>query len=369
MNLLERAWVVAESSPTGPANTTLELVSGARSLAKVVDVLTWGDGASIGTASTRLGAYGVARIYSVGDPSPCLPGPRVAGALAELIESGNVPDVVLVGATYDGRDVAGRLSAKLDRPTITNVVALSLAEGPGGETEARAEHAIFGGTQTASSRFDGPVPGIFVVRDRCFEATTVEATTVEATETGAEATTVEGSPAGGSPVEVVTLQVGDLGRTDAAQVVARHVEEQAGPKLDEATVVVSGGRGLGGAERYAMVEELASLLHGAAGASRAIVDAGWVPYSHQVGQTGKTVQPTVYIACGISGATQHMVGMKGAGHVIAINSDRDAPIFGISDLGVVGDCNAVLPRLIEAVRARAVRARAVRARGDSGRQG
>ena len=125
-----------------------------------------------------------------------------------------------------------------------------------------------------------------------------------------------------------------------------------GPKLDDSAVVVSGGRGLGSAENYALVEELAKLLKGAAGASRAIVDSGWVPYSHQVGQTGKTVKPTVYIACGISGATQHMVGMKGAKNIIAINKDQDAPIFAIADLGVVGDVTKVLPKLIESIKAR-----------------
>jgi electron transfer flavoprotein alpha subunit len=159
-------------------------------------------------------------------------------------------------------------------------------------------------------------------------------------------------PSGGGAAEIVAAAVPDLGAVGAATVVATHVEESSGPKLDEANIVVSGGRGLGEAGKYEMIEQLAKLLKGAAGASRAIVDAGWVPYSYQVGQTGKVVKPGVYIACGISGATQHMVGMKGAKNIVAINKDKEAPIFGIADLGIVGDVHKVLPKLIEALQSR-----------------
>ncbi len=160
-------------------------------------------------------------------------------------------------------------------------------------------------------------------------------------------------PAGGGPAQVVAVESVDAGRGAEAKVLDRHVEEAEGPKLEEADVVVSGGRGLGGEEHYSLVETLAKLLKGAPGATRAIVDAGWVPYSHQVGQTGKTVKPKLYLALGLSGATQHLVGMKGSDTIIAVNKDPEAAIFSVADLGVVGDVHKVVPKLIEALEARA----------------
>ena len=251
----------------------------------------------------------------------------MAAALAAQVEAGNRPDAILVPQTYDGRDIAGRLSARIDRPVLTNIV------GARGERRSGWSPSTPSSVAPRSSRPASPAdrPGIFVIRAKSFAA----------------------EPTGGGPAAVDTWDVPALGAEGAATVLSSHVEESEGPKLDEAAVVVSGGRGLGEAAGYKMIEELAKLLGGAAGASRAIVDAGWVPYSHQVGQTGKTVKPTVYIAAGISGATQHMVGMKGAKNIIAINKDQEAPIFSIADLGIVGDVNKVLPKLIEALRQRA----------------
>ena len=315
-------WVVAEVVDGAPTTTSLELVSHARTLADTVEVVVWGDGAS---AAGTLGEYGATTVHDVGDLGGALPGAPVAAAIAAAVGAGSGPDAVLLPATYDGRDVAGRLSVKLDRPVLTNVVDLTEADGG-----LASQHAIFGGAEILTARFTGEGPGIFVIRAKSFPA----------------------EPSGGAPAAVVAAPAPDTGASNTARIVARHVEERTGPKLDEADVVVSGGRGLGEKDQYVLIEQLATLLHGAAGASRAIVDAGWVPYSHQVGQTGKTVKPTVYMACGISGATQHMVGMKNSKNIVAINKDQDAPIFQVADLGIVGDVHKVIPKLIEALQAR-----------------
>jgi electron transfer flavoprotein alpha subunit len=318
---LSKLWVLVEPSGDSFTTTSLELLSHARTLSSDVAAITWGVGA---TLAAQAGEYGASTLYDAGDIGSALPGVPVASAIAALIGSAGEPDAILIPTSYDGRDIAGRLSARLDRPVLTNVTGLS---DDGGLV---TEHPVFGGSLTVKAKFTNGAPGIIVVRAKSFPA----------------------EPSAGAPANVVAAPVGDTGATGTAQIVESHVEERTGPKLEEASVVVSGGRGLGDASAYAMIEELAKLLHGAAGASRAIVDAGWVPYSHQVGQTGKTVKPLVYIACGISGATQHMVGMKGSKNIVAINKDADAPIFQIADLGIVGDVHKVLPALIEAVKGR-----------------
>ncbi len=322
---VDKIWVLVERADGKVPPAALELLTRARDLATTVEAVAWGP--DVAAVAAELGAYGAAAVLDAGDPGDALVGAPVAGAIAAAVAQGNGPDAVLIAATYDGRDIAGRLSARLDRPVITNVVGLE-ADGDG----LLSEHGIFGGTQVATARFTGAGPALFVVRPKSFSA-----------EPGGG---LEGAP------QVRPLPSGDLGSTNTAAIVAHHAEERTGPKLDEADVVVSGGRGLGSADAYAMIDELAKLLGGAPGASRAIVDAGWVPYAYQVGQTGKTVKPTVYLACGISGATQHMVGMKNSKNIIAVNKDQDAPIFTVADLGIVGDVHKVLPKLIEALKAR-----------------
>jgi len=319
---MDKIWVVVDRNGDKVAAASLELLTKARELGGTVEGITWGDAAPL---AAEAGAHGATTLHTVGDLGSGLPGPAVAAATAAQVGAGSGPDAILVSQSYDGRDIAGRLSVRIDRPVLTNVVGLEAADGG-----LVTEHAIFGGTEILKARFTGDTPGIYVIRAKSFAA----------------------EPGDGGAAAVDTWEVPTLGAEGSAAVLASHVEESEGPKLDEAAVVVSGGRGLGEAGGYKMIEELAKLLGGAAGASRAIVDAGWVPYSHQVGQTGKTVKPTVYIAAGISGATQHMVGMKSAKNIIAINKDQEAPIFSIADLGIVGDVNKVLPKLIEALQQR-----------------
>ncbi|MCU1369227.1 MAG: etfA [Ilumatobacteraceae bacterium] len=319
---LSKVWVHAELTPEGNlAPISLEILAKAREIADTVEVFTGSDGSAVAATA---GAHGATKVLATGDLSGKLQGVHVAAALAAAIEAGDAPDLILAGTTYDGRDIAGRLSVKLDKPVLTNNVDIDVTDGIVVTTP------IFGGTQLVKTKFAAGAPAIALFRPKSFVA----------------------EESGGGAAEVTTIAVPDTGAAGAAKMIDRHVEETTGPKLDEAAVVVAGGRGLGEASKFELIEDLAKSLKGAPGASRAIVDAGWVPYSYQVGQTGKVVKPTVYIAAGISGATQHMVGMKGSKNIIAINKDPEAPIFGVADLGIVGDVHKVLPKLLEALQAR-----------------
>jgi electron transfer flavoprotein alpha subunit len=319
---LSSIWVLAQGADGAPTTATLELLTKARSLGGSVTAFYVGDPAEV---AATLGEFGASKVYATGDLGGNLPGVAVASSISAIVQGGDAPDVFLFPQDYVGRDVVSRLSVKLDRSVLTNNVDLTV-DGD----SVRATTPIFGGTQLVTTTFTGPAPYLVTFRPKSFAA----------------------EPAGGGAPEVLAAPLPDLGATGGAKIQATHVEEHAGPKLDEAAIVVSGGRGLGESSKYELIEQLAKQLRGAPGASRAIVDAGWVPYSYQVGQTGKVVKPTVYIAAGISGATQHMVGMKGSKNIIAINKDKEAPIFGIADLGIVGDVHKVLPKLIEALQSR-----------------
>jgi electron transfer flavoprotein alpha subunit len=319
---LSKIWVLAEANDGEVASTTLELLTKARDLADTVECVYAGDDAD--EVAETLGQYGCETIHQV-DVDDALVGVPVGAAIAGAVDDGEGPDALLCATSYDGRDVAARVSVKLDKTVITNVVDIELD----GDSLVGTE-PVFGGTTLVKTKFAGEGPYVVLVRPKSFEA----------------------EPSGGAEADVEDLDIPDLGGAGGATVSERHVEESDGPKLDEAAIVVAGGRGLGDSEKFDLVDNLAKQLGGAAGATRAIVDAGWVPYSLQVGQTGKVVKPDVYIAAGISGATQHLVGMKGSKTIIAINKDAEAPIFEIADLGIVGDVHKVMPALLEALASR-----------------
>jgi electron transfer flavoprotein alpha subunit len=315
--------VFAEIVDGKPAPVVLELLTKARSLGGTVEAIALSPDAE--GAAEALGEYGATTVHAGTDAAygEILLGGPAADAIAALAATLQ-PDLILIGSTYLGRDVAGRLAAKLDVPVIAN--GLDLAAN--GEVEVQS--SIFGATQNVTTSFEGKKPAIALVRPKSFAA--------------------EGGGGGAATVSPVSSEIAEQHR--GARVVERRAEAASGPKLEEAPIVISGGRGLGDPKNFELLEQLASLIGGAVGASRAVVDAGWVPYSMQVGQTGKTVKPTVYIAVGISGAMQHTVGMKNAKTIVAINRDAEAPIFKLADLGVVGDALKILPQVIEEIKAR-----------------
>ena len=308
-------WVFCEEVDGAPSTLGLELLAKARGLGEPTVLYA---GAGSAEAWETLGDHGALRVLHF-DHGDMLAAAPIAAAVATRAGEQS-PGMILFGQAYTDRDVAGRLAVRLGLPVLSN--AVDVAFEPDGTATTR--HEISGGAEVAVAAFRAPGPHLAIVRPKSFPA----------------------EPVGGPPPEVVPMEIPDVGGAGAV-VTERHARRREGPDLEEAAVIVSGGRGLGAAEHYSMVESLAAPLGAATGATRAIVDAGWVPYAKQVGQTGKTVKPDVYIACGISGAMQHLVGMKDAKTIIAINKDPDAPIFTIADLGIVGDVHKVMPKLIE----------------------
>lgn len=313
-------WVYAELTPEGPHTSAFELLTKARSLGEDVAAVALGPGAT--AAAAALGEYGAQTVYANDDPvyGEFLAQPA-AHALSELVDA-YAPDMILFSTSHDARDVAGRLQAKTGSTLMSNATDVPSLE--------RAQTQIFGDTVIVDVALEGPAPKIVLVRPKSFAA----------------------EPTGGT-AETVTVEVDIPENLKKARRAERHEEAASGPKLEEARVVISGGRGLQDQANFALLDRLAEAIGNAAvGASRAVVDSGWVPYSHQVGQTGKTVKPDVYVAVGISGATQHVVGMKGSRRIVAINKDAQAPIFKLADLGVVGDALTLLPKLIDEINSR-----------------
>lgn len=242
------------------------------------------------------------------------------------IDNGN--SIIVIGSqTYNGRDVAAQTSVELNTSVLTNAQSIEIVDG-----EVLTTHLIFGGAKIAKAKMKNNNAAIILMKPK--------STAIQSTE--------------GVTCEVLYVESGNiLNDSQTTKVLSQEKLEVEGVLLEDAKLVVSGGRGLGSKENYEnLITTLANELKGATGASRAIVDAGWVPYSKQVGQTGKTVKPDIYFACGISGATQHQVGMKGSKKIVAINTDKDAPIFSISDISILGDVNNILPKLIDAVKAK-----------------
>jgi electron transfer flavoprotein alpha subunit len=295
---------------------TLELLTLARKLGTPSAVWT-GEGYSP-DAQAKLAEYGAEKIY-VADAAEI--GDYVVAPKAELLAqlvSEKSPAAVFVAATAEAKEIAGRLAIKIDSGVLTDAVGM--------EDGLLADQSIFGGGVNVHSRVTKGTP-IVAVRPN---ATPVEAA------------------AGAGAEERVTVNVSDAAK--GARIVERVKEEKgARPELTEASIVVSGGRGVGSAENFSLIEDLADSLGAAVGASRAVTDAGWYPHQFQVGQTGKTVSPQLYIAAGISGAIQHRAGMQTAKTIIAINKDSEAPIFELADFGVVGDLHQVVPQLTEEI--------------------
>jgi electron transfer flavoprotein alpha subunit len=312
--------VYAELSGGKVAGTSLELLTKARELGDV-DAVALGSGAK--AAAATLGKHG-AKVVHVNEDAAFddYIAEPATDAIASLYEQ-QKPDLILFGFTPDSREVAGRLAARLGVGLISN--ASDVAAKDGGFV---ARVPYFGGAKVASMKANAK-PAIVLVRPKSFEA----------------------SESGGA-AEVKDLAVTVKDESKRAHIADRVVEASEKVKLEDARVVISGGRGMGGPQNFPLLEDLASALGGAVGASRAVVDAGWVPYSMQVGQTGKSVRPGVYIAVGISGAMQHTVGMKTSKVIIAINKDAEAPIMKMADLGVVGDALKIVPALTAAVKAK-----------------
>ena len=301
-----------------PKKVSYELLTLARQLGTPSAVVL---GAGASAAADRCGAYGAESVYvcEAEELDGFLIGPKAA-VLAQLVAD-KAPAAVLLPSNVEGKEIAARLAVKTGSGLITDAVGVT--------AELVAEQPIFGGAVVVSSTVTTGTP-IITVR--------------------ANSTTPSEAPAAGS-VQQVTATFSESDR--GARIIEQVVEDKGGrPDLGDASIVVSGGRGVGAAEGFEIIEKLADSLGAAVGASRAATDAGWYPHQNQVGQTGRTVSPQLYVAAGISGAIQHRAGMQTSKTIVAINKDAEAPIFELADYGLVGDLFTVVPALTEEINKR-----------------
>jgi electron transfer flavoprotein alpha subunit len=310
---------MAETDSQGrPKRLSLELASKAAELAGQLGGRAVGVVCGPASAAQTLGEYGLSHVFYCPDPRCAdeLIGPPAA-VLAGLIQQHN-PWLVLLPGSPLGKDWAGRVCGKLGLGVEANAADLQLVDG-----KAQVMIPAFNGTLRISSTFTttGEQPGLVIVLPGSFDMK----------RSGGQATVEEVAVPAGTPTQV--------------RIVERKAQEGGVPNLAEAQVIVAGGRGLSNAENFALVRQTADLLGGAVAATRAAVDAGWIPYAYQVGQTGKSVKPKLYLAAGISGEIQHKVGMQTSGTIVAINTNREAPIMQFADLAVVGDLFKILPAL------------------------
>jgi electron transfer flavoprotein alpha subunit len=310
--------VLVEHVDGAPKKVTYELLTLARSLGEPSAVFI---GNGYDNAKDKLAEYGATKIYVAGDGDldGYLVAPK-AEVLAQIVSSAS-PAAVLIPSTPEGKEIAGRLAVKTESGVITDAVGL--------DDGFVAKQSIFGGAINVSSKVSRGTP-IITVRPN--------------------STAPEASPA--QPLEEqVTAAISDAAK--AAKILDRVTEKKGGrPELTEAAIVVSGGRGLGEGKNFELIEKLSDTLGAAVGASRAATDAGWYPHTNQVGQTGKTVSPQLYMAIGISGAIQHRAGMQTSKTIVAVNKDPEAPMFELVDFGIVGDLFNVVPQLTEEIEKR-----------------
>ena len=319
--MAEAIWVYAETSDDRVTTTSLEMLAKASEVGKAEAILL---GPAPQDAVEMLAKHGASKIYrstdSIYREYLTLP---AAETVAGLIEQ-HRPAVLLFASSYAGRDLVSNLSARLDCGAITDVGDFQLKDD-----SVESTIPALGASYQNISTLVRPGTKLLVVRPKSFEPKLNE-----------------------QPVNVEEVAAASAEGLRKVQMKDRVVVKREGPSLEGAKIVISGGRGLKGEEQFAILKELADVLGGAVGASRAAVDAGWVPYAMQIGQTGKTVKPDVYFAIGISGAVQHLSGMKTSKYIVTINKDPEAPIFQYSDFGIVGDLFKVVPQLIEEIKKR-----------------